>query len=293
MHHTARHVALLFILSNSSRRDRYTITIIMQASNDCPVCGKHYKTPGWRQNHLDNEHPNYSRPVDDASLAGIDSETEGMSGHYNASGNGFNLSGFSNHRAAPASFAKGPDVVPRDSPPRLPVKDGIFQHPNPGRPISYVPTHHESTVEYRIRNPHPYWPFEDQKTFNLARWCVTSGVPAWAIDELLKGDFPLEPSVKRSFASNYHLRKKLDMMDDGLGLQSWSKAVTNLTWNSNHPEPIEFYHRRPIEVAKWLLMQPYFEEYQNYNPIQRYINNERHYSDMFEADYMWDIQVSI
>jgi hypothetical protein len=118
-------------------------------------------------------------------------------------------------------------------------------------------------------------------------------LPAWAIDELLKGDFPLEPSVKRSFASNYHLQKKLDMMDDGLGLQSWSKAVTNLTWNSNHPEPIEFYHRRLIEVAKWLLMQPYFEDYQNYNPIQRYINNERHYSDMFEADYMWDIQVSI
>lgn len=82
-------------------------------------------------------------------------------------------------------------------------------------------------------------------------------------------------------------------MDDGLGLRSWSKAVTNVTWNSNHPEPIEFYHRCPIEVAKWLLMQPYFEDYQDYNPIQRYVNEERHYSSMFEAKYMWDIQVSI
>jgi hypothetical protein len=116
-------------------------------------------------------------------------------------------------------------------------------------------------------------------------------VTAGAIDELLKGDYPLSDSVKRSLGSNYLLRKKLDMMDDGLGLQSWLKAETKTTWNSNHPEPIEFYHRSPIEVAKWLLMQPYLEDYQTYNPTMRYVNEERHYSDMFEAKYMWDVQV--
>jgi hypothetical protein len=117
-------------------------------------------------------------------------------------------------------------------------------------------------------------------------------VPGTAIDELLKGDFPLDESVKRSLGSNYTFRKKLDLMDDGLGLQSWSKAVTSVTWNSNHPEPIEFYHRNPIEVAKWLLMQPYFEGSQRYNPVKRFVNEERIYSNLFYAKYMWEIQVS-
>ena len=268
----------------------------MQAPNDCPVCGKHYKTPGWRQHHLKKEHPNYSRPVDDATT---DSETEGIIGHRDAPPDGLNPP---NHGTASAFFTEKPDIIPPcDDPPRLNDAASatgddivrIIQHPNPGCPISYVRTCHESAIENRIRNPHPYWTFEDQKAFNLARWFVTSGVPVSAIDELLKGDFPLAPSVKRSFASNYLLRKKFDMMDDGLGLQSWSKAVTKIAWNENHPEPIEFYHRCPIQVAKWLLMQPYFEKYQNYNPIQRYVKGERHYSDMFEANYMWDIQVSI
>jgi hypothetical protein len=219
---------------------------------------------------------------------------------YDASQNRFDISGLSTS----AIFTKTSEIdPPRDSPARSPNDSSnatgprdtvkIVQHPNAGCPISYVSTPRESDVESRIRSPHPYWPFEDQQTFNLARWFITNGVTAKAIDELLKGDYPLSDSVKRSFGSNYHLRKKLDMMDDGLGLQSWLRAETKVTWNSNHPEPIEFYHRSPIEVAKWLLMQPYLEDYQTYNPTMRYVNEERHYSDMFEAKYMWDIQVRI
>jgi hypothetical protein len=246
----------------------------MESPNDCPVCGMRYKTAGWRQSHLEQEHPEY---LVDTSVQRHDFEISRQL----------------------QVFARTATVVPpRDNQPRLNDPSSathdvitIEQHPNRGSPLNYVLSLYESYVLDSIRNPHPYWPFEDRKTFNLARWFITSGVSGTAIDELLKGDYPLDDSVKRSLGSNYILRKKLDMMDDGLGLESWSKAVTNVAWNSNHPEPVEFYHRNPIEVAKWLLMQPYFEGFQSYNPVKRYINGERHYSDFFEGKYMWEIQV--
>jgi hypothetical protein len=81
-------------------------------------------------------------------------------------------------------------------------------------------------------------------------------------------------------------------MDDGLGLQSWSNTVTNVTWYRNHPELMEFYQQNPIEVAKWLLMQPYFEGSQNYNAVKHFFNEERIYSDLFDAKYIREIQVS-
>lgn len=249
----------------------------MQSPNDCPVCGRCYKTAGWRQSHLNREHPEYLADTS-VPVQRHDSDLEFLPGLFNRT----------------AAIVPPIDNQPRVNDPESATRDviRIEQHPNRGCPLNYVPTPYESDVRERIRNPHPHWPFEDRKTFNLARWFITSGVSGMAIDELLKGDFPLDESVKRSLGSNYTFRMKLDLMDDGLGLQSWSKAVTNVTWNSNHPEPIEFYHRNPIEVAKWLLMQPYFEGHQSYNPVKRFINEERVYSDLFEGKYMWEIQVS-
>jgi hypothetical protein len=113
-------------------------------------------------------------------------------------------------------------VPPHDNQPRLNDPESatrdviqIEQHPNQGCPLHYVPTDYESDFQHRIRNPHPYWPFEDRKAFNFAHWFITSGVPGTAIDELLKGHFPLDDLVKQSLGSNYTFRKKLDLMDDG------------------------------------------------------------------------------
>ena len=80
-------------------------------------------------------------------------------------------------------------------------KDGFYPHgidKGCGYPLHYVPTKGEHDFKRRIRDPHPYEPFESEKEFNLAAWFIESGLPGAQIDRLLKGgvaEFPLHESL--------------------------------------------------------------------------------------------------
>jgi hypothetical protein len=52
-----------------------------------------------------------------------------------------------------------------------------------------------------------------------------AGLPTKVIDDLLKGNCGLKESLCDSLKSNYHLRQKIDAMEDGLGHGSWKKAL--------------------------------------------------------------------
>jgi len=61
-------------------------------------------------------------------------------------------------------------------------------------------------------------------------------------------------------------------MEDGLGMNSWTEAEIDMTWNANHRDPINFWYRNPIETTKWLLRQTY--NYQNlvFSPERSFTN---------------------
>jgi hypothetical protein len=157
----------------------------MQSLNDCPVCGMRYKTVGWCQSHLEKE----QKYLVYISVKRHHPDLQFLPRLFNRT----------------ATVVPPHDNQPRLNDPESATYDVIRfeQHLNRGCPLEYVLTPHDLDVQERIRNPHNHWPFEDRKTFNLARWFITNGVPGVAIDLLLKGDFPLDDSVKQSFRSNY------------------------------------------------------------------------------------------
>jgi hypothetical protein len=103
-----------------------------------------------------------------------------------------------------------------------------------------------------------YQPFSSKQDHNLAEWLVENNLPQAAIDQQLSGDYPLQESSKRSLKSTHTLKRRLEDMGSGLGMGSWSKATSiELRWNALHDkDPVEFWWRDPITVARWLLRQP-------------------------------------
>jgi len=53
---------------------------------------------------------------------------------------------------------------------------------------------------------------------------TAKGLAGSVIEALLKGNCSLKDDLKRSLKSNYHLRKKIDQMEDGLRVDSWKKS---------------------------------------------------------------------
>jgi hypothetical protein len=84
------------------------------------------------------------------------------------------------------------------------------------------------------------------------------------------------------------MKGKLESMEDGLGIGSWAKRKTERNWNAHHDkEPIEFWYRDPIAVAKWLLRQPCNSRRIVYHPLEkRFADGHREYSEMNEYWYL-------
>src|SRR5689334_4695691 len=100
----------------------------------------------------------------------------------------------------------------------------------------------------------------------FAELVIEKGLSGSTLQALLKKDYGLKPSVQASLKSVYHLRQLIDLMNDGLGGDSWTKESTSDSWSDQHPEPIEFWRRDIVEAACWMLRQPAFEEYLSYTP---------------------------
>jgi len=144
-------------------------------------------------------------------------------------------------------------------------------YPNAGLPCAYVPQEGECITS----SDDPYYPFANKEEFNFTEVVTTKALTGSVIEALLKGDCGLKDDLKHSLKFNYHLRKKIDQMEDGLGVDSWKKSqLKNITWNEQHTrEPIKFWHRDIIECTKWLLRQPAYAEHLSYAP-QRWFDEQ-------------------
>jgi len=127
-------------------------------------------------------------------------------------------------------------------------------------PLHHGPTCDERNFRTLIRKPDPCHPFKSEKEFNFTTWLVESGLPVSHIDMLLKGNFPLDPSLSRCFQSWYLLKKQLEELDFDLGMASWQVGTCDVKWSEDSNELVKFYYRVLKEVAKWLHRQPYHEE---------------------------------
>jgi hypothetical protein len=59
---------------------------------------------------------------------------------------------------------------------------------------------------------------------------------------------------------------------------------------------VELWHRDPVECVRELLGNPSFATNQGYAPVRMYKNEDytnREYSEMWTADWWWNIQVRI
>jgi hypothetical protein len=172
-------------------------------------------------------------------------------------------------------------------------------YPDAGSRFYYVPTVHDvkairehDRLHERGNAPeYVYHPFQNEEDYNLAEWLTQYDVPESEIDELLKAAFPLPESTRQSLGSAHTLKGKLESMDGGLGKGAWNKHKTELQWNAHHDEePIEFWYRDPIAVAKWLLGQPCNSRRLVYHPEKRFVDGHREYSEMNTGTWWWEEQ---
>jgi Plavaka transposase len=151
---------------------------------------------------------------------------------------------------------------------------------------------------YRCPELQGQWePFESEGHYKLAEWLVENKISQSAIDALLKNtSMALDPSLRSSFTSSYTLLQRIADMADGLGWESWQEAHTKLKWHGDDTNTVTFYHRDPIQCAKWLMAQRAFKEHMVYGPIKRFHHSAngklvRTYTEMNTADWWWETQV--
>ena len=87
--------------------------------------------------------------------------------------------------------------------------------PAAGMTVAYAATLDEHIVQEGSNDL--YYPFGSEEKYNFAELVTLKGIPANVIDTMLKGNCGLEKGICASLKSNYHLRQKIDRMEDGLG----------------------------------------------------------------------------
>jgi hypothetical protein len=269
-----------------------TMAPIRTPNRFCPVCLKPYKSDLWLYKHIDSDHPRYRAQLLEAKTDSKPHERVRKSSQQcvHNSQSGFHAN--HNHVDDPDAFPPL-HMSPSPEPPELDSNTiANFSYPDAGATVAYVLTDDEHNAEQCLDSP--FHPFDSEEEYNFAELVTSKGLPANVIDDLLKGSCGLKESVRDSLKSNYHLRQKIDAMEDGLGHGSWKKATLQMAWNVQHPDAIEFWHRDIIECAKWLLRQPAYEEHLTYTP-KRCFNDAGHrvYNEMHTGDWWWDKQVSI
>ena len=90
--------------------------------------------------------------------------------------------------------------------------------PAAGMAMAYAATLDEHIVQEGSNDL--YYPFGSEEEYNFAELVILKGIPANVIDTMLKGNCGLEKGICASLKSNYHLRQKIDRMEDGLGHRS-------------------------------------------------------------------------
>jgi Zn-finger nucleic acid-binding protein len=289
----------------------------------CPVCRGTYIYAGRLENHIEQEHPEYhhqrlreTRRQHSDYRNAIDSAHNAHRLPYNASKEDNSAS----HTLTPEFvlpndiynppdsdlplFGQNHDPVPMllDNPHREVISIGEEYtretRTNRGSPLHYVESEPESSSNNARSS---FYPFVRQSHFNFADWLIRANVSKSAIDELFdeKAKMPLDPSLAKSFKSDYTLRQRIHQMEDNIG--QFATVTTDMTWNSEHKKKITFKYRNPIDCAKWLLRQPYYAEHMIYNATRLSATFEengeekkrRVFDEMSSGDWWWETEVSI
>ena len=296
-------------------RDNFTMPPIRRTSHLCPICLKPYNSHFWLDKHIEEAHSQYrpqlqakklpkprtySPPTRVVSLPDS-GEAEQQCHASDASSRGFHANyddvedpdallslSVANplDDAPPVAGSGGPDFNTRATADR---------YPEAGRPVPFVPSleDHQDNARHHKFAVNPLYPFENEEEYNFAELVTLQGLSAGVIDNMLKGNCGLKDTLCSSLRSNYHLRLKIDRMEDGLGHGSWKKSELSMTWNDQHPDNISFWHRDIVACAKWLLRQPAYEDQLTYAPIRSFNGaGHRVYDEMHTGDWWWDKQVA-
>ncbi|KAF7344304.1 hypothetical protein MVEN_01722000 [Mycena venus] len=144
----------------------------------------------------------------------------------------------------------------------------------------------------------PWYPFETEDEWELAKWLMTSGLSQKKTDEYLKLKVVRE-RMKLSFSNNRAFLKFVDALPAG---PQWYCHAFELEGDEldadQNPkkETVEMWYRDPLECVKELLGNPSFAGKQGYKPIRvfkrfkdgQYSNRE--FTEMWTADWWWEIQ---
>jgi len=288
-----------------------------------PWCNKSYEKATWYRRHVLDQHPGFRHPQPQAAASDAapdvveplmdgaelptsalpasgdddyedydDNEEDSDSDRVVELNDLFNSLGLNS-----AEFWHNPELVPPPLPNGPPTA--------PTAPA--VPTDSDSDSSERVCDgagqgtplndnvfetlEHPWAPFADEEDYRLAEWFVESKTPATYIDSFFKTPTGRRAAERGSFKSNYKLRQLINEMTDGLSLASWKLDEIDVRTASGRPEKLQFYHREPLDVIRWLIGQPANAEHLVYAPVQQYAGSRRIYSEMHTADWWWETQV--
>jgi len=87
--------------------------------------------------------------------------------------------------------------------------------PAAGIAVAYAVTLDEHIMQEDSNDP--YYSFDNEEEYNFTELVTLKGIPANIINTMLKGNCELEKGICASLKSNYHLRQKLNRMEDALG----------------------------------------------------------------------------
>lgn len=315
MHHGT---SLLDITADFHKNIYLPMPPIRSAKHLCPICLKVYNTDYWLSRHIDLDHPRYSQQVASQKQSKASSSTKLVSPFRSRKGGNLTLKGlsatpgvlfFANHdvvndsNAIPSSFETPARDGAQDQsesqlsstseavPTSTQATTDTF--PEAGTAVAYAATLEEQNAEACFQAQDPFYPFASEEEYNFAELVTLKGIPANVIDTMLKGNCGLDKDVCSSLKSNYHLRRKIDCMQDGLGHGSWKKSTLSMAWNEQHPDPIIFWHRDLIGCTKWILRQPAYKEHLVYAPVRSFNTaGQRVYDEMCSADWWWETQVN-
>lgn len=110
------------------------------------------------------------------------------------------------------------------------------------------------------------------------------------------------PKVHNGIDPSFHnaraLLKRIDALQDG---PKWDCDIFELTGNEIdekgefRTEKVELWHRDPTECIRELFGNPSFKGKQGYQPVRVFRNDDgtnREYSEMWTANWWWEIQVT-
>ncbi|KAJ7812872.1 hypothetical protein B0H14DRAFT_3112207 [Mycena olivaceomarginata] len=146
----------------------------------------------------------------------------------------------------------------------------------------------------------PWYPFESEDEWELAKWLMTSGLSQKKTDEYLKLKAVRE-RMKPSFSNNRTFLKFVDALPPGPQwyCHAFELEGDELDGDQNpKKETVEMWYRDPLECVKELLGNPSFAGKQGYKPIRvfkrfkdgQYSNRE--FTEMWTADWWWEIQLT-